>query len=212
MKKIFCVAMLLTFLISANCFAMTFSQPVEVGSIGRYPRSPFDGVDVEGASEIQATPAEGKDRYKKGWARWGEGKNSIYCHFEGYDFSFGDRNISNTVKAGECYVYIKKINNDENKVMYLINTAFSSGSFHNVGYAVVGQMDDGKWVKYFDVSGSLNINLEDNAMEPHPSKFTCKGDTIIIEFETNKYGTKVYEMRYKWDDKAQWFGVEKVMY
>ena len=37
--------------------------------------------------------------------------------------------------------------------------------------------------------------------------YFCNGDTVTI-----KYKHKNTEFRFKWDDAAQWFGIEKVTY
>lgn len=46
--------------------------------------------------------------------------------------------------------------------------------------------------------------------------YYCKEDMIIIEYDNYNPNTKrMYkegEFRFKWDDAAQWFGIEQVVY
>ena len=196
---------------------MIFSQPVEIGYIGYTPGSPYDReFYIDKASAIKATPAKHKTHYTKGLAYWGTGKDLIYCHFDEGFIKFGDENISNTVEVNPISARIYKVNNSKNKTIYIVDTRWGSASsfWRNFGYDVIGKMDNGKWVKYFSVSGSFNPRtFNADKVSPHPENLICKDDTIIIEFYPNSHdGKKVYEMRYKWDEKAQWFGIEQIKY
>ena len=84
---------------------------------------------------------------------------------------------------------------------------------------IIGRQKDGKWVSYIDSSvltdkyfnGLQSYKSSDGVHYDSPQ---IKDDTLIIPYEYQiqfKVVTKG-EFRFKWDDKAQWFGVEQVVY
>ena len=216
MKKIFSL-MLFVGLLSSNCFAMILEQPLKVGYIGTHPQSPIGGVGIQDASYNRGNyythlKKNNTDTYEKGVARCGKGDTTLYCHYDngGYILKFGGENIFNTIKFDGYSADIEKIENDVGKIIYVLCHYSVSHATGSVSYSVIGQQYDGNWVNYFSVSGKFNPRVND--YPPAPSKFYCKDDTIIIEYKDYRAGKNVYEMRYKWDDKAQWFGVEQVVY
>lgn len=61
---------------------------------------------------------------------------------------------------------------------------------------------------YFD--GKDAYNLPEGVLYKKP---TCKGDTIVIQYcRLRSSDTMEGEIRLKWDEKAQWFGIEKIIY
>ncbi len=78
MKKILFCLNLMLLIITSNCFAMTFSQPVKIGEVS-YNAAPNGGVEIIGAKNIKNYSAVKNSRYySKGIAHFG---NSLYLYF-----------------------------------------------------------------------------------------------------------------------------------
>ena len=79
-------------------------------------------------------------------------------------------------------------------------------------YSLLGRKSDGTFVKYFD-TWSISEKYFGKRFIPNRGFYDgwhCDRDTIIIEYA--RFGErgkkiKIGEFRFKWDDKAQWFGV-----
>ena len=85
-------------------------------------------------------------------------------------------------------------------------------------YFIIGKRQDNVWVKYIDIPDITKRYFGKNRLisYSHP---VIKNDTIIFEHSmiNQKPGgrlefVKAGEFRFKWDDAAQWFGVEQVVY
>ena len=232
MKKFFGVIFSLLFMTNSAA-AMTFSQPVEIGKI--HYRKGFDGIWFEGDSWHKDITYYGSS----GVARFGEGKNALYVYHTtyGFDLYVGGENtalinsylnfpsnpksiednlniceknkkiIDANKRTTDGSIYISKIDSTSGKVIYFLYHDYPpNGS----GYMAVGPIENGKWAKYFGTHTYTHEPKTENV--DMPSSYYFKGDTIIVEFKNNLSGKKVYEMRYKWNEKKQWFGVEKVVY
>ena len=239
MKK-FLGLLVMFMIISSNCLAMTFSQPVEIGSVGGTPQG---GFSIKGASYNNGTSykngqldKEWGKLYEKGIARFGNDVDALYVHYDcspnknieywdAYSPKFGDKDAKRTVSlmAGEGeYVTIYKIKNTGDVTLYLLR---SQGSVAGTTiYVLLGRRSDGVFVKYFDME-DINIKyfgLQKNKYgttkgmrNPWYKNCRCQGNTITIEYERSHGRTgyvKEGEFRFKWDEKAQWFGVEHVVY
>ena len=212
---------LMVVMIASVCSAMTFSQPVKIGRIGNFDQCPYRGFEIEGATSNDGTryvPPQNyqyKDKivYTNGTARFGDGEDALYCYY-------------NFVNPSECvkkfggknqYVYvtkffyrdISKIVTDKKLTLYYLDYSYKYTNF-----AVIGRFADGKWVKFFD-SESLDNRYFGKNNFPHYNKLKCEGDTLIISYKQgypSKNKENIGEFRFKWDDKAQWFGVEQIIY
>ena len=229
-KKFFGLTLMLL-VIASNCFAMTFSQPVKIGGIGFPVQTPYRYHLVDGASYNSGTPyteapefAKKRTTYKDGIAVFGSGENALYCQYKQakasatsddwrYALKFGGKN-NYVIAIENQYKYIFKIDTDEGLTLYSI--VRNSGSER---INIIGRQKDGKWVSYIDseiltknfFGGNQAYKSTDGA---HYSSPKFENDTIIIEYKYQvKYNiTEEGEFRFKWDDKAQWFGIEQVVY
>lgn len=197
--------------------AMRFSQPVEIGSIGYAHRSPWNGVFVHGASLNNGRIVKEKNTtsktpyYDLGIARFGNGDDALYCR---YDFpskmEFGGKD-SFILSSDIGMKIIHKVESDSGLTLYILFENWYQ-SWHTL---VIGRNEFGKWATYIDTNKFYGIYF------PRPSDyhdtivrynkgFYCEGDTLIIPYGSRNNGDG--EFRFKWDDSAQWFGIEQVVY
>lgn len=116
---------------------------------------------------------------------------------------FGGADVKNSVPifVFEGGTEIYQIKNDSGMELYLTKSGTGSGD----GFEVFGTTKEGKWVKYFDTGDAVkNFGIP---RDEWFSGFFTFGDTIIIQYYP-QHSRNNGELRYKWDDKAQWFGVE----
>ena len=226
MKKFFGLILLILIMISSNCFAMTFSQPIKMGHIGTGIQSPYLGLFVEGASENDGhlvtkkysrkdgiyDPSNIAPHYDSGVARFGDGIEALYCRYsyDPYKIEFGGKN-QYIINYPEAYVDIFKITSDEGLVLYALIYGYKYSSF-----IIIGRQKDGTWFKYVD---SSNIEKQYYAgsrgywEKPHYlNNITCRNNLVIIPFNWLGKENINGEFRFKWDEAAQWFGIEQVVY
>ena len=211
--------------------AMNFSQPVKVGTIvaANIGGVAFgDGVYNTGL----LAPNAKRGAYEKGVARLGEGSDALYFHYYTGTYKneyrdqvmlFGSKNINNTINVPILLADITKITNDKGMTMYVIHDSYDLPEENS--YTLVGLDKEGKWVKYFDTNliakqyfGKPEKVLSDNSI--WFDKWICQGDTIIMQYsryhrdlKNSRSGyVKEGEFRFKWDNAAQWFGIEQVVY
>ena len=215
MLKKFFAATILLLTLSANCFAMNFSQPVNIGSVSTAGNE--DAITINRATKIDAT-TDSRGNYVTGTATFG----GLYLHFDGatlaekirasneltnfaeiYDSVsfFGGSDVNNSVPY---YVFegstgIFRIDNDAGLELYLLATDTGGGG----SMTVIGLRGD-KWVKYFttnDACKTYGINYNFHLTNLHTA-----GDEIIFTYKLEQ--TDIYrELHYRWDSAAQWFGV-----
>lgn len=234
MVRIF-VGLVMSFYIFVSiCSAMQFSQPVEIGRIGGNPVGGFsiDGADYNNGS-LYRDQFKGVwgTLYEKGIARYGEEGKSLWVHYdcsherergykEAYAPFFGNRegNIGANLMAGEgdC-VKINVLKNDGGITLFFVAcNGCVVGTEH---YVMMGYGKDGKFVKYLDVGEVAEKYLGKGSFCMKGCflrKYYCRGNTIVVEYVDPKisknYQTPVGEFRFKWNDKAQWFGAEHIVY
>lgn len=206
---------------------MQFSQPVEIGGFGW--SNLHGGVVITGASYVSETPIKhGKSvarwEYSKGTARFGDGKEAVYLHYaQRTNFRIGSNDINGTLVYNDMWATILKVSAKNGYTMYFLKKLFDAPapSYH---YILIGQRPDGKWVKYFNTEDlckqyfgkSKNVSIQ---------KVTSNGDSIILKYARSthpsyamagyfyeKEADEFGEFRFKWDEKAQWFSVEKITY
>ena len=205
------------FLLSENVSAMTFSQPVKIGYIGHY-RDPYEGMPISGESYNsgklypERKGFEGKT-YVVGIARFGNGSNALYCSYDCNDryLKFGGQD-NYVVSLGDGDKKIYRIDSDEGLTLYVLDEV----SFVNI----IGRQRDGKWVVY--VRGDIltdkyfNGKMAYNGWEGvQYGKFKVERDTVTIPYSYQLDGGEMIEegeLRFKWDDAAQGFSIEKVVY
>lgn len=230
---------------------MTFSQPVKTGfSVWRSQAG--GGIIVKNATEnngdfykrnyngkiiiYDGSGRNGSALYGKGVARYGNGADALYAHYDsynmrndGYNIHFGDKNIKNTI-AISAMIFgeeIFKINSDSGITFYMIHTSYDLPD--ETWYTLIGRRKDGVWVKYFESDSVTEKYFGKVARAGHANvwegksiccnNFKVNGDMIIVEYSryyknAGQRGEliKEGEFRFKWDDAAQWFGVEHIVY
>ena len=165
------------------------------------------------------------DFYKYGMD-YGEGFGGNYQEGAKNGVKFGGKNTERLIPFNqqifETALSIEKISTDKNFALYMLIYSPAAGSQNHI---LIGRGSDGVWVKYFDME---NINVKYFGLSKNNygttmgnrclityEKYRCQGDTIIIGYKRlhgrNGY-VKEGEFRFKWDDEAQWFGVEQVVY
>lgn len=219
MWKFLGMILCMCFLFSGNCFAMQFSQPVKIGGIC-VDQSSKQGVLIENASYNNGdyyikAKKDNRSTYGKGMARFGNGEDALYVHYNYYTdfgkFYFGGKDKQNTiVPPNVLTIYdIFRINTDKKITIYPLRKFYSAES----DYIIIGRRADGKFVKYIDTreitkryfswdgTGASSVTYHD---------LYTQGNTLIMKYQ--RYGYKQLiegTFYFKWDDNAQWFGVEQ---
>ncbi|MCR5833471.1 MAG: hypothetical protein K6G55_02290 [Selenomonadaceae bacterium] len=219
MKK-FLVTLMALMMMSVSCYAMQFQNPKEIGNISV---ARGDGIEIEGATRINATMGNDDNTYTKGFAIF---DSSLYMHFDGdalaykmkntppnkitsvYDevSFFGGSDVENSVPY---YVFeggtkICRLPNDGGIEMYLISTETGGG-----GRQVILGNREGKWVKFIDTNDVRETYGVSRGNYFMPCQIS--GDTIIFPLgscQDGKYANS--EFRYTWDDSAKWFAVDYI--
>lgn len=219
MKK-FLGLLVMFMMIASNCLAMTFSQPVKLGGAVRW--SQMGGFYIMGES----TNNEVKENYfrrgkvqgfAKGVAQFGNGVNAVYEHYniEKYKhyIKVGSYNEENTISIPDhLNMNISLIPSDNEIIFYIIETGYDIAE--DGGYIIFGKRRDGRFVKYIDTY-EVQKKYFGQSMVVALNNPQFHGDTIVIPYGKGFQGhnyKKIGEFRFKWDDKAQWFGVEQVIY
>ena len=232
MKKIFGLIVTLM-MISANCFAMTFSQPVKIGGIGFPTQSPYhyylvDGATFNNGKSYTENPkfADKRTTYKEGTAVFGNGNDALYCQYSysvpsansddwRHSFKFGGKN-NYIISIESQYKKIYKIDSNEGLTIYSIVRISGSEQIN-----IIGRQKDGKWVSYINTEILTNKFFGGKqaykaAAGVHYETPEVQNDTIIIPYDFSSVSgrsiTTKGEFRFKWDDKAQWFGIEQIIY
>ena len=208
--------------------AMQFSQPEKVGSIGY---ANMGGFYVEDSAYYNGNGAHlglgHHTVYDTGIARYSDGADALYFHYgaekvslNGHSYNkgyskFGAKDINNTVSVPVMSPILFKIKSNENITLYVVMDSYDLPEENR--YHIIGRRSDGKWVKYIDTDdivknyfGSRGYDLGALAVD---------NDTLRIFYRTYDYqnmsnlaSTSKGELRFKWDENAQWFGVEKIVY
>ncbi|MBQ7453515.1 MAG: hypothetical protein IJS69_00445 [Selenomonadaceae bacterium] len=197
MRKFFAMTILLL-MMSATCFAMTFQQPVEIGTVST---AGGNAITIDGTTNVDATAGGALNTYIKGTAIFDE---ALYLHFDGNGNKsfFGSSNVKNSVQVyvfeGRTKIY--RLGNDAGRDMFLLATETGGGG----SVKVIGNQA-GKWVQFFDTTDArkdYGIGYNFYMMD-----FKVVGDEIIFRYKAQP-GNIYHELHYKWDKHAQWFGVD----
>lgn len=211
MWKVFSLVLCMCLLLSGNCFAMQFSQPVKIGGIS-LNQSTRQGISVENASYNSGDYyaeriKDNRSTYGKGIARFGNGEDALYVHYNYYTdlgkFYFGGKDKQNTiVPPNVVTIYdIFRINTDEGITIYPLYKFYGPES----EYIIIGRRADGKFIKYIDTE-ELTKRYFGTGSYIIYRNLSTKGDTLIIEYYQSGVSGTFY---FKWDNKAQWFSVDK---
>ena len=219
-------------MIAANCFAMTFSQPVKLGYIGYTSQPSYKCLPIANATyndgitenepvskmyfrDLNIDPnSMNVKTYLKGVAGWDE----LFCEYDitkNYNkLKFGGKK-NYILTTDSTSKKILKIDNDKRMKFYVLYHNYCVSHLH-----ILGKQKNGKWVVYIDSKklsnkyfGGKDAYKEDGGViydEP-----TCREDSIVVTYRRWHWkGTSKPEgeFRFKWDESAQWFGVEHIVY
>ena len=207
-----------------NCFAMQFSPTKKIGEINYRVGAPR-GVYIEGAAADwpdYTTKDTYMDKYRnknivaysKGVAKFGEGTDGLYVHYNLHErdsIRFGSKDITKTIspKNDRPYHWIYQIKSDEGITLYPVEFV-EPDSYWNI----LGRRPDGTWVTYIDTRNIAKQYFgitEKYYYAVHFAQPIVQGDTLIMKYGT--YPTKEKgEFRFRWDENAQWFGIEQIVY
>ena len=217
MQKILGLMMFVCLLFSGNCFAMQFSQPVKIGGIC-LNQSTKQGISVENASYNNGDYYTGviknnRSTYGKGIARFGNDEDALYVHYNYYTdlgkFYFGGKDKQNTiVPPNVITIYdIYRIRSNEGITIYPLYKFYGA----EFDYFIIGRRADGRFVKYIDTEEITKRYFGWNGESASPVMYknlSVQNDTLIMEYQRYSIdGIVKGKFYFKWDDKAQWFGV-----
>ena len=223
MKK-FLLGVVLSVLLTANsALAMTFSQPVKIGMLSQAQA----GVGAGGFIISKATHNDGdyfnnyahnkgnNKTYGKGVAQFSNGEDALYVHYDAYKKSqhnmyLGGKDINNTIPMNSFCDVVYKITSDSGVTLYPIRYIYGPAS----SYVVLGKRKDGVWVKFIDSTEIAKRYLGLNTLTGGEVVLflSCQGDTLIMKYRKPRLKEDTGEFRFKWDDKAQWFSVDHIVY
>lgn len=208
-------------LAGSSCFAMQFSPVEEMGEAGVSQAGRSGG----GMVIINATHntgdyyitntynAHNTQSYGKGVATFGDGDDALYMHYNMYDHIptvMGGKNIHNTIQWRFLIGHISRIRTDKGITLYAINNTYGPES----DYVIIGRRTDGVWVKYLDTREITNRYWKWDGFGPLIVEYTqlrTDGDTLIMNYRNWRFQEKG-EFRFRWDENAQWFGIEQIVY
>ena len=189
---------------------MKFSQPVKLGNASSVDAS-FDVYKIEGGTQV-----------RDGVSKFGSGEDSIYFfqspaveknHYGmGRSYAYGSKNLENTFLFLSAYgCEFTQIKTDENLTLYMVHEW--EFDIRGEKYILLGRLSDGSFVKYFDSRDLKSKYFGESTRRadvPGFSKWYCEGDTVVLEYK--RYSGNGGEFRFKWDDAAQWFSIEQIVY
>ncbi len=216
MKKKILGALLGALLVSGNCFAMTFSTPEKIGTVANYGRP--DEVRVAGAAASdgeEVSGGKGEPVYRKVTARFGEGDDALYYHYDAgieqgetgkrqVTSLFGGQTKKNAFFVSPYHCWVYRLLADGKKPFYVLQDARRN-------YLIVGRKED-RFVKYIDTRALTKKYFPRRHVIY--KNLRAQGDTVILEYHIERgiqgYDDKVGELRFQWDDEAERFDVKRV--
>ena len=203
--KILYITVVMFLVIISNCSALQMTDPEKVGEFG---------TNLKNGNTYFVNAVKNYSSY----AAFGNGFNSIYVY---KDKSFVDRfhiggnMANNTVPFIGMSNYIYRIYTNEDIVFYILKSAYDL----DTDYAIIGRKKDGQFVKYIDTHDIskkyFNINASSGTIV-YGNDMHVQNDTLYVDCYYYKYGTdnfpgkKLCRFYFRWDDKAQWFGIAQL--
>ena len=225
-KKFWIVSVIFAamFLLSANVDAMTFSQIKKIGDVGFPAQAPYHGFIVKGENYNSGTPYVEEFKYSDGTpiktytvgvARFG---NDLYCK---YDFNSDDTPI----KFGGKNNYILNLDGSDKEVFKIENEGGINlyVIYHNycvTDLKILGTQKNGKWVNFIDSKKISADYFDGNDAYKNDGGViydipTCRDEKIIVQYRRwhwNGESEPEGEFQFKWNDAAQLFNVEHIIY
>lgn len=198
MKKFFAL-MICLLMISAQASAMNLTLNKSIGLISlNYGQNE---LQIKGYTHLDGN-------FSKGVAQFGNVYFHFDCRLESINADaasrFGSSDFANTVPVYtfEGSTQISPISSDDGREFYLLATETGGGG----SMKVIGSRG-GKWVKFFD---TLDLKQSKQiGWDWYLQNLYTDGDKIIFVYE-DWQNKKLCTVIYKWDESAQWFGVEIV--
>lgn len=232
-KIILIMSAVMTLLFTGVCSAMTISQPTHIGTVV--------GVNIGGfrfkdeLSNFSQGPLNRKKAHTKGIATFGTNAQKLYLHYQTYNYDnnrsnqisrYGSSSPDNAIQIETMYNTISMMTTDSDITLYAIRTDYDLPGEED--YTLIGERQDGRFVKYLSTDsilqqyyGSKYIGNEYGPDIPFVylvKNITATNDTVIFYYyrfdfkKRNEQAVPVGEIRCKWDENAQWFAVENVVY
>ena len=212
---------------------MQFSQPQKLGGVGG---NPMGGISIDGSAFNHGSlyPDQFKGiwgvLYEKGVAGYGIDEAYLWVYYDcssgkkdyrdAYSAHFGNKDKTITVKMGVGegeYVQIDRVKNDGGIKLFIV--AYKGSVVGPEKYVLMGYDKTGKFVKYVDVKSVIEHYLGKNNVGmkgAYLGRYYCENNAVVVEYMdsriTKSYKNAVGEFRFTWNDNAQWFGVEHIIY
>lgn len=209
-----------TLIVSTDCLAMNFSQPIEIGCVAISQTR--GGMRIENAIHntgdyYTLNDRKNKSSFGRGIAEFGNKDDKLYIHYDAYQEDstvvyVGSKDTSNTLKIHVFNDFIYQINTDSSVILYPIKFFYGP----EVKWQIIGKDKNGKFVKFADIVELLERYYGEIDGLIECGNLQCYGDTIIISYNIRSglgsTGKHQGELRLKWDENAQWFSVEQITY
>ena len=223
-KKTITIGLALSLAVASSvCYAIQFTQPQQIGSFSfAQGGKGAGGIRIENASQNKGDyftqyNKNNQSSYGKGVARFGNGEDALFIHYNVYQKAggtilAGNKDVKNTYSVGVINQTINVVRSNEGVTIYPIISDYGPEK----AYTVIGRQKDGKFVKFFDTESITNNQFGPgrNGMPPVTyNRLAVSGDTFVLYYSKAGMPARTAgELRFKWDDNAQWFGIEKVVY
>lgn len=207
-------------LAGSSSFAMQFSPVEKIGEMTYSQGGHHSGgglilknTTYNTGDYYTAYHADNTYSYGKGIATFGDGEDAMYVHYDMYTHTpvaIGGKNIKNTFNWHFIITNISRIRSDEGITLYAIQNTYGP----EFDYLILGRRADGIWVKYLDTREITDRYWSWNGQGAPPTAYRnlrTEGDTVIMEYRHWSDQEKG-EFRFRWDENAQWFGIEQIVY
>lgn len=230
MKKIAGIisTLVLSVVFSATCAAMQFHQPIFIGSIA--------GVFAGGPHPARLWKISKEVTVKKDVMIMGSGKTALKFKYKDISYSndnYKSREITDIASGnGNLFPhdftnprYIQHFNsnhsvyqlNGENGIVAYVDIDSAGGADDADSLTIRGLWKDGKAVTFVNSKSLDQYRNRGEGFFFVGEKIRVQYDTICVPYvmkkgEFNSQFVRSGELRFKWDDKAYWFGIEDVVY
>lgn len=213
--------------------AMTISKPVYIGIAMGVNIGGFSFKDE--LSNFSQGPINRKKAHSKGIATFGANAKKLYLHYQTYDYDnnrskqisrYGSSSSDNAIQIETMYNIISMMTTDSGITLYTIRSDYDLPGEED--YTLIGERKDGRFVKYLSTDSILeqyygNKYIGNEYGQDVPFVYLVKNitainDTVIFYYyrfdfkKRNEQAVPIGEIRCKWDENAQWFAVDNVVY
>lgn len=220
-KHVAIVTMLSLGLFSNSAVAMELSQPVKLGTFNWSQVGhgfSFEGETFNRGDKYTKYRDNAKG-YGKGMAAFGHGKDMVYVSYNGYttplQIRVGNQDMSSYVDTSQLHTVLYLITTDSGITLYPVSKGHSYEDFELIGKRV-----DGTFVTYVSWEDIMEAYFK-NAPNYGGSnchgdylvgKMYTEGDTIVVPYKSRSPTGGDGEFRFQWNEDAQWFGIERIIY